>query len=158
MLIPVPPSECMRAREAASGRLDGELSEIEAVRLDAHLRACAECREFAGQIAVFTHDLRETPLERSAAVTFEPSRARARATRVHGTVAAAMAAVAAASVALGHLHLGVNSAPRRVNAIRSISGNVGMLRYDAVQQRIYEMLPAADRWRAELQDRQTPAL
>ena len=35
MLIPVPPSECMRAREAASGRLDDELTELEAARLDA---------------------------------------------------------------------------------------------------------------------------
>lgn len=154
MLIPVPPSECMRAREAVSGRLDGELSEIEAVRLDAHLRRCATCREFAGQAAALTVELRAAPLERPATLSFEPSRKRQRALRMHGTVAAAMVVLAVASVALGRMHHGGEGPPRRATPIRSISGNVAMLRHDAIEQR----LPVGDLWQSELQDGRTPAL
>ena len=47
MLTSLPPTDCMRAREAVSARLDGELSELDALRLDAHLSACATCTAFA---------------------------------------------------------------------------------------------------------------
>ena len=67
MLIPIPPSECVGAREATSRRLDGELSELEAVRLDAHLQRCHACREFAEQAAQTYADPRGW---RSAGVAF----------------------------------------------------------------------------------------
>ncbi len=158
MLIPVPPSECMRAREAASGRLDGELSEIEAVRLDTHLRRCATCREFARQAAAFTVELRAAPLERPAMSTFEPRRKHERALRMPGTVAAAMVVLGVASVALGRVHLGAQGPPRRAVPIRSISGSAAMIQRDALEQRLLAMLPATERWRTELPDGQMPAL
>src|SRR5262245_25225800 len=63
MLTPVPPTECMQAREAASLRLDGELSELESVRLGLHLRDCEDCRVYAREIAAITLELRAAPLE-----------------------------------------------------------------------------------------------
>lgn len=120
MLIPVPPSECMRAREAASVRLDGELSEIEATRLDAHLRRCAACREFAEHATAVTAELRATPLERPAALTFQPSRGHIRALRMHATTAAAAAVVIAGSLLVGvavHGAGGPSARSARSNAI-----------------------------------------
>jgi predicted anti-sigma-YlaC factor YlaD len=38
---------CERAREWASLRADGELSELESVLLDVHLARCDACRAFA---------------------------------------------------------------------------------------------------------------
>ena len=63
MLTPVPRSDCTAAREAASARLDGELSELEAARLDLHLRGCAECRVYAEGIQAIAAELRAAPLE-----------------------------------------------------------------------------------------------
>jgi predicted anti-sigma-YlaC factor YlaD len=61
---------CDRAREAASLRLDGELSQLEGALLDRHLARCPECAAFAADTAAFTHALRraepvapETPLQ-----------------------------------------------------------------------------------------------
>ena len=63
MLTPVPPSDCARAREFASARLDGELAELQAAQLEAHLRSCPECRAYAAGIEVITLGLRAAPLE-----------------------------------------------------------------------------------------------
>jgi predicted anti-sigma-YlaC factor YlaD len=49
---------CERAREAASLRLDGELSQLETVLLERHLERCAGCAEFAASTAVLTRELR----------------------------------------------------------------------------------------------------
>jgi len=125
MLIPVPPSECMRAREAVSGRLDEELSELEAARLDVHLRRCPACREFAAQAAVVTARLRRAPLEPLQVPVFEPrSRSRVRALRTQAAAAAAVAVAAAGALVIGQLVGGsgggrtefVGSAPQAVIA------------------------------------------
>jgi predicted anti-sigma-YlaC factor YlaD len=50
MLRPVPSSDCDRARQAASAAVDGELSELERVILDAHLAVCPECDAFADEL------------------------------------------------------------------------------------------------------------
>ena len=50
MLTPVPPTDCARARESASARLDGELVELQAAQLEAHLRSCPECQAYAAGI------------------------------------------------------------------------------------------------------------
>ena len=63
MLTPVPPTECTTAREAASALLDGELSELEAAQLDAHLRGCRECSAYADELAGLAARLRLEPLE-----------------------------------------------------------------------------------------------
>src|SRR5947208_138997 len=67
MLTPVPPSDCARARESASARLDGELAELQAVQLEAHLRFCEECRAYASGIDLITRRLRAAPLEQPPA-------------------------------------------------------------------------------------------
>jgi predicted anti-sigma-YlaC factor YlaD len=54
---------CIRAREWASLRLDGELSELERLFLRHHLARCAECHAFAGSLAAATGAIRETPQE-----------------------------------------------------------------------------------------------
>jgi predicted anti-sigma-YlaC factor YlaD len=142
MLIPVPPSECMRAREAASGLLDGELSELEAIRLDIHLRRCPSCREFAAQAAAFTDELRHAPLEVLAVPAFEPRRRRhASALRVQAAAAAAAVAGVAlvgASV-LGHV-LGGGARPGLTST--ASAGDAASLRNDALEQRLIALRPA----------------
>jgi predicted anti-sigma-YlaC factor YlaD len=101
MLTPVPPTECSRAREAASARLDGELSELEAVQLDGHLGRCAACAEYAQLIAATAGRLRAAALERPAE-PIEIPRLRRRLRLVPAAAAAAVvAAVAASSFVLG---------------------------------------------------------
>jgi predicted anti-sigma-YlaC factor YlaD len=62
MLTPAP-TDCMRAREAASARLDGEASELDAARLDAHLVACPACRAYSAAIVGIAAEIRAAPLE-----------------------------------------------------------------------------------------------
>ena len=54
---------CERAREWASLRLDGELSELERALLDAHTRNCAACAEYVDEIGAFTMAIRSAELE-----------------------------------------------------------------------------------------------
>jgi hypothetical protein len=54
---------CARARSWASLRLDGEISELEAALLDAHLARCADCAAYASSSSAATAALREAPLE-----------------------------------------------------------------------------------------------
>jgi len=70
MLIPVPPTDCMRAREAVSVRLDGELCELDSVRLDQHLTGCADCSRFAAETARTAQVLRQAPLVAAPAAPF----------------------------------------------------------------------------------------
>jgi len=158
MLIPVPPSACMRAREAVSSRLDDELSELDAVRLAVHLQGCAECREYADQAAALTVELRAAPLERPTISAFAPARGRVRAKRLHGALAAAMVVLAAASAGLGRLHTGAEGPTHVPVAVPSVPGDVSPPRHDGVEESVLAMLPASDRWVAELQSLQTPAL
>ncbi|MGH3827109.1 MAG: zf-HC2 domain-containing protein [Pseudonocardiaceae bacterium] len=58
--------DCTHGREALSARLDGEERPMESGALDAHLAACAACRQFADDVA------RITRLARSAGVTRTP--------------------------------------------------------------------------------------
>jgi len=54
--------QCERARECASLRLDGELSEFEQALLAAHLARCEPCRSFAAELDAITTRLRDAPL------------------------------------------------------------------------------------------------
>jgi predicted anti-sigma-YlaC factor YlaD len=101
MLTPIPPSDCARAREFSSARLDGELAELQAAQLEAHLRSCSECRVYAGGIEAVTLELRAAPLEEPATAGFVPQRRR-RAGFIPAAAAAAMVvAVAGSSFAIG---------------------------------------------------------
>ena len=103
MLTPVPPSDCTRARESASARLDGELVELQAAQLEAHLRACPECQAFADGIAASAGLLRAAALDQPSTAMFTPMPQRRRRIGVLPAVAAAaiMVAVAGSSFAVG---------------------------------------------------------
>jgi anti-sigma factor RsiW len=62
MLSPVTPTDCIQARESASAHLDGELPELEAASLHAHLCACAECAVYAREIGGIVREFRAAPL------------------------------------------------------------------------------------------------
>jgi len=102
MLTPVPPSDCSRAREAASARLDGELTELEGAHLDAHLLACDDCRRYLAEIGSVARALRGAALEQPR-LTVLTTRRRP-VIRVHVAAAAVvLAAVTGGSFALGQV-------------------------------------------------------
>lgn len=68
--------QCERARECASLRLDGELSEFEQALLVAHLAHCEACSSFARELESLTDHMRTTPLARLAQPVALPSRRR----------------------------------------------------------------------------------
>src|SRR5918911_902245 len=68
--------QCERARECASLRLDGELSEFEQALLVAHLARCEPCRSFANELESITNHVRSTPLARLEQPVAVPSRRR----------------------------------------------------------------------------------
>ena len=59
-LRPSSDSRCERAREWASQRADGELSELERLLLRRHIGRCEECRAFAQSVTTISITLRET--------------------------------------------------------------------------------------------------
>jgi predicted anti-sigma-YlaC factor YlaD len=83
---------CLRARERASLRVDGELSAFETAALRTHLVACGECRVFAATLEESTRRLRATPLE-------EPNLSIRVPRRSYRSLVAVGPAVAAAAVA-----------------------------------------------------------
>jgi predicted anti-sigma-YlaC factor YlaD len=142
MLTPVPPSECMLARESASARLDGELSELESARLDAHLRGCAECRAYDAEIGAIAARLRAAELERPEQPLVLPRRRRLAGARMQVAVAAAavvvVAATAGSSFTIGRV-LGMHSSSVRLSGTGA--GDLLSLRADSTQQHLLAMLP-----------------
>jgi len=118
MLKAVPPTDCMQAREAISARLDGELLELDEARLDAHLRDCDACREFAEEAGEVVARLRGAELEPVPSVLFAPRR---RARSGAGAVAAValLAAVVGSSFMLGTL-LAPHAGPRTATGPSSV--------------------------------------
>jgi anti-sigma factor RsiW len=96
MMTPVPSIECVRARESASELLDDELPELDATRLDWHLRSCAECRAYAAQLKAVAVTVRTAPIEQPELPIRVPVRRRRPAIRLQ-TAAAAVILVGAAS-------------------------------------------------------------
>jgi len=141
MLTPVPPTDCMLARESASARLDNELSELENARLDAHLRGCAECLAYAEEIGAIAVRLRAAALERPAERVVLPRRRVFSGARLQAAVAAAavavVAAVAGSSFTLGHF-LGVRNSPVETT---TAAADLLSLRADSTQQHLLAMLP-----------------
>jgi hypothetical protein len=68
--------QCERARECASLRLDGELSEFERALLVAHFARCEPCQSFARELESATNHVRSTPLARLGQPIVLPSRRR----------------------------------------------------------------------------------
>ena len=96
-----PSNDCDQAREAASARLDGELSELESVRLETHLQSCESCRAVVLALAGATTLIRETPSEAPGRPFVLPSRPSRRRSLSLQTAVAASALLAAASFSLG---------------------------------------------------------
>ena len=91
---------CHRSREWISLRLDGELSELAAKMLEAHLAHCAECRAFEDGAVAATQLVRTAPLELlERPVSLPRGRSLAFQTRSLGAAVAAAAAVAIGVVA-----------------------------------------------------------
>jgi len=112
---------CDRAREYASLRLDGELSDFESALLDSHIERCPSCRAFAEDLVGVTERLRTEPLERPLIVLTLPQR-RFAALRTMQASAAAAAVVSVVGIGalFGMLHSNA-SAPGRVARLGSMA-------------------------------------
>jgi predicted anti-sigma-YlaC factor YlaD len=139
MLHLIPPNECSRARESVSCRLDGELTEFEAARLDDHLRDCAECSAYARQLHALATELRAAPLERPYITVFVAARRRP-LVRLQTVAAAAAVVVVAAgsSFAIGRA-VGVHGSPSHP-ALRTVTADAVSLRADSTRQHVLAML------------------
>src|SRR4051794_33037863 len=99
---------CERVRELVSASIDGELTELEGARVEAHLAACTGCRTYAAGAAEASRLLRSTPLEDLNIPIALPSRRLAVARRLQ--VAAAAAALVA-TVGLSAAVATISSSP-----------------------------------------------
>jgi predicted anti-sigma-YlaC factor YlaD len=95
---------CDRMRELFSASLDGELSELDHARLEAHLASCAGCLAYANASESATRLVRQTPLEDIGVPIVIPRRRLAFARKLQVTAAAAAVAVTVGlSAAIGTL-------------------------------------------------------
>jgi predicted anti-sigma-YlaC factor YlaD len=93
---------CDRMRELFSASLDGELSELDDARLQAHLAVCAGCRDYAATAEGASRLVRETPLEDLTVRIVVPGRRLAVARKLQvASAAAAVVATVGLSVAVG---------------------------------------------------------
>lgn len=112
MLSLVPPTDCARAREAASARLDDELSELEVAVLDHHLRACTECSAFVRELHALSSSLRRATLEQPQIEVFAPARRRPLLPLRAATAAAAIVALVTGFAFVVGRVAGVHGAPK----------------------------------------------
>ena len=89
---------CERAQAWASLELDGEVSQLERVLLEAHLRRCAACADATAELRAVTEAVRGAPLELPTRPLFVPSEPRARG---GGLVLRLAAAATLATLAAG---------------------------------------------------------
>jgi predicted anti-sigma-YlaC factor YlaD len=89
----IPSSECDRMRGYVSAGIDGELSEVQGMRLEAHLGWCAACRAYAVDAGQTTRMLRDTPLEELSFAIALPNRRLDVARKLQIAAAAAALAV-----------------------------------------------------------------
>jgi anti-sigma factor RsiW len=96
-------SACDRAREALSVGLDGELSELDRARLDAHLERCPDCAAFEAGSSAVAQLLRQAPQEQMSVPIMLPRAGRLSVARMlqAGAAAAAVALVAGLSAIHG---------------------------------------------------------
>ena len=132
----IPADECARAREWASLRLDGQLSDFEEVLLEAHLARCPDCRAFAATTAALTGTLRAAPLEQPSFSFEAPRRSRTRTVGLRAVSAAAAVAVVGLS-GLVSLHLSTSRAPGAT--VRSPNEVIGL------KERLREQLDGTGR-------------
>jgi predicted anti-sigma-YlaC factor YlaD len=139
----------MSARESVSAGLDGELSELEVVSLDQHLRDCAECRLFANQLRALHSELCAAPLEQAQIQVFVPafvpaprSPGRLRSLgrlRAAVAVAAMVAVVGGSSFAVGRI-VGAHGGPTETTLTRTTALDLLSLQADSREQHLRAML------------------
>jgi anti-sigma factor RsiW len=123
---------CDRVRELVSASLDGELSELEDVRLHGHLAACAGCRTYAAGATEAARLVRETPLEQLNVPILLPGRRLAVARKLQAAAAAAaLVATVGLSAAVGTL---TSSSPHRAQS----SVQAAKLRFPEQELRMLE--------------------
>jgi predicted anti-sigma-YlaC factor YlaD len=114
---------CDRAREYASLRLDGELSDFESALLDSHIERCPSCRAFAEDLLGVTARLRTAPLERPLIVMTLPQRRFAAVRRMQvSAAAAAIVSVVGIGALFGMLHTSATSPGRGVAKVGATAG------------------------------------
>ena len=119
------PQICERAREWASLRLDGELSELERALLDAHTRRCGACADYVEEIGAITASIRSADREEVPRPVVLPLRRSfawaTRALQAGAATAAVLAITAGLSLQVGRSSTSHGSVPGRLpaNAIRS---------------------------------------
>jgi predicted anti-sigma-YlaC factor YlaD len=123
---------CDRIRELVSASLDGELTELEGARVQAHVAACIGCRTYAAGAAEASRLLRETPLEQLRVPVVLPGRRLAVARKLQ-VAAAAAALVATVGLSAGLATL--TSSPR--THVRSGAGAT-KLRFPEQELRMLE--------------------
>jgi predicted anti-sigma-YlaC factor YlaD len=120
-------TDCEYTQEYVSASVDGELSQVEAARLEAHLAVCDACRSYATNATHISQLLREAPLEELSFPITLPSRrlALARRLQVAAAAAALVATVGLSTVvgSLGTTH--ASSAGSRVGAAAQRSSTLG---------------------------------
>src|SRR5262245_27809526 len=132
--------DCEQVRGHISAGLDGELSEVEQARVDAHVGSCAGCSTFAGGVRETATLLRAAPLENLDFAIVLPSRRLAIARRIP---VAAAAATLAAAVALGALVGGLGSSQSSLQAARSTSAESASLRFPENELRMLQQASTA---------------
>jgi predicted anti-sigma-YlaC factor YlaD len=96
--------DCERVRESVSASVDGELSQVEAAGLEAHLASCEPCRLYAAGSVETARLLRSAPREELGFTIALPARRYALAHKVQvGAAAAAIAATVGLSALVGTL-------------------------------------------------------
>jgi len=119
------PQICERAREWASLRLDGELSELERALLDAHTRRCAACEHYVAEIDAITASIRSAELERLPRPVVLPLRRSfawaTRALQAGAATAAVLAITAGLALQVGRTSSSHGTVPGRMptNAIEA---------------------------------------
>ena len=114
------PANCERSRAWVSMRLDGELSELEAALLGAHLRSCVACQEYEESVRGAVLALRSQPLEQVDHSVAVPGRRRV----VVRPVALARVAAAVAAVVGVTAVLSIEPAKRPITAQAPSVGKV----------------------------------
>jgi anti-sigma factor RsiW len=119
---------CDRAREWSSLRLDGELSELESVLLDAHLKQCNACSVFAVAAEAVALQLRCAAPERLDQPVRLP--ARRTASSLRAVQLGAAAALVAAAAGLGTLFGAIGPQPHSFTVTPKLPQSAALLAVD----------------------------
>jgi predicted anti-sigma-YlaC factor YlaD len=137
-------TDCEQIRGAISESLDGELSQVESARLEAHLGQCAACRAYSADAAHTARLLREAPLEALDFPFALPSRRLAMARRLQ-VAAAAAALVVTVSLSAVVGSVGGGSSSLSVNSASASTAQPAKLRFTEQELRmLYRASSARD--------------